>query len=202
MSMRKLSVAGALLAACLTSGCEHMSNTAKGGLIGGGLGAGLGAAAGGGKGALVGGLLGTAVGGIVGNDMDQTEKRQQEDRIAVAESRANATTLPPPAPAAALGMSEIIQMSREGMDQDVIINQIRATNSSFILSTEDLRTLQANSVHRNVIVEMQNRRPSTAVRVIREQPRYIYQQPAPVYIYESYPPPRPRPVVGVGFYSR
>jgi hypothetical protein len=196
MSAKKQAITGVLLAALLSSGCESMSNTAKGGLIGGGLGAGLGAAAGGGKGALIGGLIGTGVGGLVGNDMDQQEKRDKDTRLAIAEANA---TLPPPASAARLGMADVIQMSRDNMSDAMIINQIRATNSTFLLSVEDLRMLQANAVSPRVIEVMQMRRPVT--RVIREQPQIIYQErPEPVFVYPS--PPPPRGYVGLGVYAR
>lgn len=205
MSARKLLITGIVFAFFASTGCESMSNTAKGGLIGGGVGTGLGAIAGGGKGALIGGLAGTAIGGIIGNDIDQEEKREKDHRLAVAEAKAAAATAPPPPAAAPLGMMDVVQMSREGMAENVIINQIRATHSTYQLSVEDLRMLQANNVSPRVIEEMQLRRPTT--RVIREQPRVIYTSPPPpVYVYEPYPygyyPRPPRPYTSVGIYTR
>lgn len=80
MKGMKLSIL-ALSSAMLLSGCS-MSNTAKGGLIGGGGGAGLGALVGqligGGKGAAIGAAIGTTVGAgagiIIGNKMDKAKK--------------------------------------------------------------------------------------------------------------------------------
>ena len=80
MKAMKMTV-GALCAAMLLSGCS-MSNTAKGGLIGGGgggaLGALIGQLAGGGKGAAIGAAIGTAVGAgagtLIGNKMDKAKK--------------------------------------------------------------------------------------------------------------------------------
>lgn len=71
----------ALSAAMLLSGCS-MSNTAKGGLIGGGGGGALGALighlAGGGKGAAIGAAIGTTLGAgagvLIGNKMDKAKK--------------------------------------------------------------------------------------------------------------------------------
>lgn len=206
MNAKKLAFTGVLVAILASSGCEHMSNTAKGGLVGGGLGAGLGGIAGGGKGALVGGLIGTGIGGLVGNDMDQQERRDKDTRLAIAEAKANANTLPPPAPVAApaapLGMADVIQMSRDNMSDTMIINQMRTTNSTYLLSVEDLRLLQANGVSQPVIEEMQRRRPTT--RVIREQPQIIYhERPAPVYVYPARPRPHPHGTyVDIGYYSR
>ena len=178
MVAKKLLTAGSLLAlVCLATGCESLSNTAKGGLIGGGAGAGLGAIAGGGKGALIGGLIGTGVGGLIGNDVDQQEKHQAQDRLAVAEAR---SARPP------LGMSDVIQLTRDSINETVIINQIRSTGSTFQLSTEDIRTLSANNVSPNVIAEMQNRPPVA---------RVIYRRPPPPVVYYEQPPP---PVIYYG----
>lgn len=92
MKRMKLTV-GTLCAALLLSGCS-MSNTAKGGLIGGGGGAALGALigqlAGGGKGAAIGAGIGTAVGAgagvLIGNRMDKAKKAAEQVENAKAET--------------------------------------------------------------------------------------------------------------------
>ena len=73
---------------------------------------------------------------------------------------------------------------QQGHDEQVIINQIRNTGSTFQLTPSDLDFLKTNSVPARVIVEMQSARPAAAGRpvVIREQPTVIYRDPAPVYI--------------------
>jgi surface antigen len=189
---------GLLAGALLSAGCESMSNTAKGGLIGGGAGAGLGALAGGGKGALIGGLAGTVLGGVVGNDVDNEEKKQNETRLAVAETRAAVAEARAPGAQTPLGLTDVIQLTRDGVHEDVIVNQIRGSGSTFQLSNEDVRFLTSNNVSPRVIVEMQHRRP--VARVVREQPQVIYRSPPPppVVVYESYP----APVMGVGYYQR
>lgn len=81
MKKMKFSIC-ALSLAMLLSSCGGMTNTAKGGLIGGGGGAGLGALIGGlighGKGAAIGAAVGAAVGGgagvLIGNKMDKAKK--------------------------------------------------------------------------------------------------------------------------------
>jgi surface antigen len=182
MMGKKLLVSSTLAAVCLTSGCETMSNTAGGGLIGGAAGAGVGAAAAGGKGAVVGGLIGMLTGGLIGNSIDQKEKQQREAELAAAQAR-------PVAPP--LGITDVMQMTRTGATDPVIINQIRATNSTYQLSTEDIRLLQTNGVSQAVIIEMQNHPP--VVRVV-QQP--VYVRPAPT-VYYVQPAPPPPPVIGV-----
>ncbi len=76
---------GLVAAGMLLTGCNSMSNTGKGALIGGGgggaLGAGIGALIGGGKGAGIGAAIGSAVGAgagaLIGNRMDKQAKELQ-----------------------------------------------------------------------------------------------------------------------------
>lgn len=78
--------AGALTACLLLTGCNSMTNTGKGALIGGGgggaLGAGVGALIGGGKGAAIGSAIGAAVGAgagaLIGKKMDKQAEQLQE----------------------------------------------------------------------------------------------------------------------------
>ena len=76
----------ALAAAMLMTGCNSMTNTGKGALIGGGgggaLGAGIGALIGGGKGAAIGSAIGAAVGAgagaLIGRKMDKPAAELQQ----------------------------------------------------------------------------------------------------------------------------
>ena len=86
MKMNKTTSMAVLLSACLAfSGCG-MTNTAKGGLIGGGGGAALGAALGGifghGKGAAIGAAVGGAVGAgagvLIGRKMDKAAEQAEQ----------------------------------------------------------------------------------------------------------------------------
>lgn len=85
--MKKTKIMALLLSATLVfSGCGNMSNTAKGGVIGGGGGAALGAIIGGiaghGKGAAIGAAVGAAVGTgagvLIGKKMDKAAKQAEE----------------------------------------------------------------------------------------------------------------------------
>lgn len=172
-----------------SGGCSTMNNTEKGvglgGLVGAGLGTAVGVATGNPKtGAVVGGLVGAGVGGAVGNSMDREDKQKRE--VIQATAAANA------AAAQRLGMTDVIQMVSQGQDEQVIINQIRNTGSTFTLTTSDLDFLRTNNVPPRVIIEMQNARP-LAVRarpvIVREQPTVIYQEPPPVVYVRPRPPP-------------
>lgn len=169
------------------AGCSNLSNTGKGALAGGGIGAVTGAiidrATGGkgGTGAIVGGAAGALLGGAVGNEQDQREK-------ASAEAQAYAAAHPP------VTVPDVIRMTQTRTPEDVIINQIRTTNSVYALTNDDVESLNANGVSPRVIMEMQNRRPGAVPRV-----RYIPAPPPPV-IYAAPPPVifAPPPPVGFG----
>jgi len=97
-------------------------------------------------------------------------------------------------------------MVQNGHDEQVIINQIRSTSSTFQLSPGDLDFLKTNNVPTRVIVEMQNAKASPVVVqpsrpvVVREQPTVIYREPPPVVIYQRRPPPPP-PGFVIGYRS-
>ncbi|MBX9585514.1 MAG: hypothetical protein K2X87_34845 [Gemmataceae bacterium] len=184
-------------------GCSHFDNTEKGvglgALAGAGVGTAIGAATGNPKtGAVVGGLLGAGAGGAIGNSMDRADQQKREERqtaVAVAQASAQANQR-------LLGLNEVVQMVQEGQDEQVIINQIRSSGSTFQLSPGDLSFLKTNNVPPRVVIEMQNARPAPVVYdrrprtvVVREAPTVVYQEPA--YIYG--PPP---PVFVGGYYHR
>jgi len=155
-------------------GCEHTSDTVKGAGIGGAIGTGaglaLGAATGNPKtGALVGGLLGSGVGASIGNESDNRKEERREITQAVATAQAQSATK--------IGVFDVIDLSRQGLGDEVIVNQIRSTNSSFQLTSTDLSSLKQQGVSDRVIVAMQNARPA-AVVVASPRP-VIYAQPAP-----------------------
>lgn len=86
MKAIKTLCAAVLAAGMLLTGCNSMTNTGKGALIGGGgggaLGAGIGALIGGGKGAAIGSGIGAAVGAgagaLIGNRMDKQAAKLKE----------------------------------------------------------------------------------------------------------------------------
>lgn len=170
----------------LSTGCATMSNTEKGvglgGLIGAGAGTAIGAATGNPKtGALVGGLLGAGVGGAVGADADAEERREIRQA-----ALANAQPADPP-----LGMMDVVSLAQQGVDADVIINQITNTGSTFNLSNRDIEYLTQCQVDPRVIRAMQTARTRPAV--VHHPRPIIVHEPPPVVIarpvYMAPPPP-------------
>jgi hypothetical protein len=197
---RVMVVVLALGSAGLSTGCSTMSNTEKGVGIGGALGAGVGtlvgAATGNPKtGAVVGGLLGAGTGGLIGADADAQERREQ--RVLQAEAaQAQAQA------ASQMTLNDVIAMtnSQPPIGDNVIINQISNTGSTFALSTGDITYLKQNNVSDNVIGAMQNARPRAVVA--RPRTVIVSPPPPPVVVYER-PYWGPRywgpPPVGIGF---
>jgi hypothetical protein len=185
------------------SGCASMNNTEKGALGGGIVGTAAGTAIGAatGKpllGAGIGALAGTASGALIGNGVDKDERREREINQAAALAEAQAQQR-------RMGIADVMHLAQQGHDDQVIINQIRSTGSTFQLTASDLDMLKNSGVSARVIAEMQASRPRVnpgrvVVReqpttVIYESPPPVYVRPAPVYVYGP-----PRPVVVGGFY--
>lgn len=101
MKLNNLFLATLLCVAILFNGCASMSNTAKGGIIGGAsgaaVGAGIGALAGKGKGAVIGAAVGTAVGAtagvLIGKKMDKQKAELEKIEGAKVETVTDANDL-------------------------------------------------------------------------------------------------------------
>jgi hypothetical protein len=175
-------------------GCSTMNNTEKGvglgGLVGAGLGTAVGAATGNPKtGAVVGGLVGAGTGGVIGNSIDREDQQKRE--VIQATAAANAANA---AAAQRMGITDVIHMAQQGHDEQVIINQIRNTGSTYTLTPSDLDFLRQNNVPSRVILEMQNARPlAVGPRpvYVRQAPAVIYHEPAPVVFVRPRPCPPP-----------
>jgi len=171
----------------LSSGCSSMSNTDQGVLGGGAIGAGTGALIGHatghtGAGALIGAGVGAVTGGLIGNAEDKQEKKAQEAVAAAQAAQARQQ----------LALTDIAQMTQQHISDPVIINQIRATNSYYVLSAQDTIWLKQNGVSDAVITEMMATAQRYPRRVIAAEPMIIVD-----------PPPPPVSVgVGVGFRGR
>lgn len=177
----------------LQTGCSSMNQTEKGVLGGGAIGAGLGTLIGSASGnpktgAVVGGLLGAGVGGVIGNDADRKDEQAREVRQATA---AQAYRNDQPA-----RISEIIDLTRSGQDETVILNHMKNNRMTFVLGVDDLNTLKANNVSPRVITAMQSsgdpvvvtRQPRPVVvreEVIVERPVYV-APPPPIMVVDPY----------------
>jgi len=123
---------------CLATmvGCESMGEgTKKGAGIGAVTGAAIGGIVGhqdghGWEGALIGGAAGATAGGLIGNQMDKASAQGQGDYLSI---------------------TQIVTMAKDGVPDDVIIDEIDRTKSKYNLTSETITYLKNNGVGDKVI---------------------------------------------------
>lgn len=171
-----------LLTALSAAGCQSPYRADQGALLGGLLGAGTGAIVGdavGGKagpGAAIGAGLGAITGAAVGSELDEIEARNR----AMIEQQLGYQLA-----AGAVKIDDVVAMTQAGVDDELIVNHIRAHGAARPLQTEDLIFLQQQGVSTRVIRAMQAPPPRPATPVVVHEP-----SPPPVVIHEySYGPP-------------
>lgn len=187
----------ALLAGLAVLGTPAMAqhNTQRGAALGGLAGAAAGGLIGdhndkAGPGALIGGAIGAVTGAVLGNAHDRD--------AALARPRA-AWQTPPVAAQQAVTPTDVIQMSRSGLSDSVIVTQIRQRGLAQRLEVHDIIMLHQQGVSETVITAMQQSAGAAAPSaapvqaapspVVVEQhyrvvPHYI--APAPHYYYHHY----------------
>ena len=197
---RTISARAAVLAVgaatLLGTGCSTMNNTERGTLAGAGIGSVAGALIGNATGnpktgAVLGAIGGGLFGNLVGQDADRKEERIEGVKQAQAE-QAYSNEQPN-------RLGEIIELTRQGQDDSVILNHMKNNRMTFRLSVNDLNTLRANNVSPRVITAMQNSTaplvvgsppPKTVVvREVVHEPVYVTPAPPPVVFVDRYAPP-------------
>jgi hypothetical protein len=132
----------------LTVGCQNTQTRATegaviGGVVGAGAGYGIGSAAGshGAEGAVIGAVSGAILGGLLGGQMNKNKSGQESAGQA--------------APSASqLSLQQIVDMTKQGVNEVVIIDKISLTNSKFNLTPSDIDYLKAQGVSQKVIDAM------------------------------------------------
>lgn len=182
MNLRNLGLPTlALMLTLPAAGCQSPYHADQGALLGGLFGAGTGAIIGdamGGKagpGAAIGAGLGAIAGGVAGAGLDEVEARNR----AMIEQQLGRQVA-----AGAVQLDEVVAMAHAGVDDELIVNHVRAHGVARPLQTEDLIHLQQQGVSTKVIKAMQEPPPPARQVVIRES------APPPVVVHEySYGPP-------------
>ena len=136
------------LTGCVSPNGEP-DNTGSGALIGAGTGALIGGANGrGGGGALIGAAVGAIAGGLIGHSLDQEQQerlRQQAPQTYVRVDQGQP-----------LGVADVKALARSGVNDDVIISQIRNSHTVYHLSAADIIDLRDSGVSNTVIDFMIN----------------------------------------------
>jgi len=134
------------------SGCaSNKSRVAEGAIIGGIVGAGAGGIIGhqsghGAEGAGIGAAAGILTGVLVGSQISK-------NKDASSGTAANTAAVSPNQ----MSMQSIIDLSKQGVNEAVIIDRIRMTNSKFSLTQQDIDNLKTHGVSDAVIQVMQGK---------------------------------------------
>ena len=161
-----------------SQGCRSPYRSDQGALFGGLLGAGAGAIVGHelgntGAGAAIGAGVGALTGAVVGQELDEIEA---ENRRMIASQMGR------PAPAGAVTVDDVVEMTRAGVDDELIVSHIRANGAARTPTTQDLISLQSQGVSSRVVKAMQE--PPA-----RQRPVVVERSPRPVIIREYHHDP-------------
>ncbi len=145
--MDKIAIAAAcFILAISTLGCQNEKNRAVEGAVIGGV---IGAAAGGiighqshheGEGIGIGAAAGALSGAVVGS---QIQKPGQSPAQTVAQNPNQ------------MSIAQIVELTKQGVNANVIIDKIRLTKSRFTLAANDIQYLKQQGVSQQVIDAMQ-----------------------------------------------
>lgn len=110
-----------------------------------------------GAGAAIGGVVGAVAGGVLGNAADKERAYVGSQQRGFVTPRSQTTFSPPQyvAPQTAVGISDVIQMSRSGLSENVIINQIQSRGVTAQIQVPGILELHRQGVTENVITAMQ-----------------------------------------------
>ena len=184
------------------SSVDAQSNRQRGTAVGGIAGAVVGGIIGenndeAGAGAVIGGLLGAVAGNVIGDAADQQQALDYQRRVYLQQQRQQHQIA---VMKQSVSLQDVISMTRSGLGETVIINQIQQRGVQSKLGVPEIISLHQQGVSERVITAMQSARvgnqPETPQPI---QARPIIRQevvtPAPVIVEEryflpSYPPPR------------
>jgi len=148
---------GCLALALLSTGCQNTKTRAGEGTVIGGV---LGAAAGGiighqghhaGEGLAIGAAAGAVTGAIVGSQIDKPAQSSPA-QAAATQSTQSAQAVNPNQ----ITIQQIVDLAKQGINENVIIDKIRLSNSKFSLTPDDVDYLKKQGVSQRVIDVMQN----------------------------------------------
>jgi len=134
------------------TGCQNTKTRAtEGAVIGGLLGATLGGIVGhqnrhDGEGVLIGAATGILTGTVVGSQIEKQGQTTNTTTVAANQNNPGQMTT-----------MQILELSRQGVNEDVIVDKIRLTNSRFNLTNDDVAYLKQQGVSQKVIDAMQGK---------------------------------------------
>jgi hypothetical protein len=169
----------------------YHNDTAAGTFMGGAFGAVTGAIVGGKKNRGEGALIGAGVGAVTGNLLGRNKDRVDEQRAAYGAARVG--QLNQQVAAQAVTNYDLLEMTRAGVSEDVIISTMRARGARLDLSPNALIALKQSGVSDRVVLAAQGMNPGGApvvapVPVVSEvvRPTRVIVTPAPWPCYDPW----------------
>lgn len=173
-------------------------NTQRGAILGGLGGAVVGGLIGdhndkAGAGAAIGGAIGAVSGAVLGNARDKEVNVQRQQQQYYSQQRVYAQQQQQYVQVqSAVSINDVVNMSRSGLSDAVVINQIQTRGVQQQLQVPDIISMHQQGVSDLVISTMQSARVGGAPMVVQSPPVIVQQ--APVYVEErvivpSYRPP-------------
>ena len=156
------------------------------------------------EGALIGGAVGALAGGLLGRQQDQDLQRQRYyQQQAYYQQQQQAYVQQQQIRASGVSLADVASMSRSGVGESLIINQLQTKGVQRRLEVADIISLHQQGVSDTIITAMQSAPLSTQVAaasqsryqpapqrvVVREQPVF-YSRP-PVVVERTYVQPYP-----------
>jgi hypothetical protein len=132
----------------------YHNDTASGTFMGGALGAVTGAVIGGRKNRGEGALIGAGIGAVTGNLMGRSKDRVDEQRVAAG--AATVGQLNQQVAAQAVSNYDLLEMTRAGVSEDVIISTMRSRGARLDLSPNSLIALKQSGVSDRVVMAAQD----------------------------------------------
>jgi hypothetical protein len=171
-----MSSVGLAMAIIAPMGCQSPYHADQGALFGGVLGAGTGAIIGSatghpGAGAAIGAGVGALSGAAIGSGMDEVEAK---NRAMIAQQLGRQVN------PGAVTINDVLSMTRAGVNEELVVNHIRANGMAAPLQANDLINLQQQGISERVIATMQASPPKPPPQPV------VVQQAAPPIIVEDY----------------
>lgn len=138
-----------------------------------------------GAGAAIGGALGAVAGGVLGNASDK-ERAQQQQRYYYEQQQRQTYSVQQQVvqQQSAVSFNDVVAMSRSGLSEIVMINQINQRGVQQQMQVSDIISLHQQGVPESVISVMQQARVGSARTVVASPP--VVMAPTPVVVQETY----------------
>ncbi len=131
-----------------------------------------------GAGAAIGGVIGAVAGGILGDANDKQRAAQQQQYYYQQQQQQTQRVVQT---MSAVSISDVVNMSRSGLSDSVIINQINQRGVRQELQVPDIITLHQQGVREHVITAMQQARVGGQAVAAPGPPPVVVQQPTVIH---------------------